>query len=196
MYGMGAEIRIHSHESEAPMSPATSNDSLVPGLGVLEQTPIIIEKLVHLASPDQLRWKPAQDRWSISEILAHLVHVEGESFRDRIELMIKEKNQRIAEFDQEADYAAGKYSGGAPLEHLKVFCHERDRTLSFLRYMSPGALPRTGVHAIHGTITVAQLMNEWAFHDLGHIRQIAELFRARAFFPVMGPLQTGYTIRP
>ena len=98
------------------MSPATSNDSLVPGLGVLEQTPIIIEKLVHLASPDQLRWKPAQDRWSISEILAHLVHVEGESFRDRIELMIKEKNPRIAEFDQDAAYAAGKYSGGAPLE--------------------------------------------------------------------------------
>jgi hypothetical protein len=39
-------------------------------------------------------------------------------------------------------------------------------------------------------------MNEWAFHDLGHIRQIAELFRARAFFPVMGPLQAGYVIRP
>ena len=58
---------------------------------MLEQTPIIIEKLVHLASMDQLRWKPAQDRWSISEILAHLVHVEGESFRDRIELMMKEK---------------------------------------------------------------------------------------------------------
>jgi DinB superfamily len=178
------------------VSPATSNGIVVPGLGVLEQSPIIIEKLVHLASTDQLRWKPAQDRWSISEILAHLVHVEGESFRDRIELMIKEKNPPIAEFDQNAAYAAGKYSGGAPLEHLKVFCHERDRTLSFLRYMSPNALSRTGVHAIHGTITVGQLMNEWAFHDLGHIRQIAELFRARAFFPVMGPLQTGYTIRP
>jgi len=177
------------------MSP-TSNGNVVPGLGVLEQTPIIIEKLVHLASADQLRWKPSQERWSISEILAHLVHVEGESFRDRIELMIKEKNPPIAEFDQNAAYAAGKYSGGAPLEHLKVFCHERDRTLSFLRYMSPSALPRTGKHAIHGTITVAQLMNEWAFHDLGHIRQIAELFRARAFFPVMGPLQTGYAIRP
>jgi len=177
------------------MSPGTA-DGHVPGLGVLEQTPIIAEKLVHLASPDQLRWKPAQDRWSISEILAHLVHVEGESFRDRIQLMIEKKNPPIAEFDQNAACAAGKYSGGAPLEHLKVFCHERDRTLSFLRYMSPNALSRTGVHAIHGTITVSQLMNEWAFHDLGHIRQIAELFRARAFFPVMGPLQAGYVIRP
>ncbi len=28
-------------------------------------------------------------------------------------------------------------------------------------------------------------MNEWAFHDLGHIRQIAELYRAHAFYPLL-----------
>ena len=82
-------------------------------------------------------------------------------------------------FRATADVARDACRGllGMPLEHLKVFCHERDRTLSFVRYLSPSALSRTGVHAVHGTITVEQLMNEWAFHDLGHIRQIAELFR-------------------
>jgi len=32
-------------------------------------------------------------------------------------------------------------------------------------------------------------MNEWAFHDLGHIRQIAELYRTRAFYEKSGPFQ-------
>jgi hypothetical protein len=57
-------------------------------------------------------------------------------------------------------------------------------------------LGRSGQHSSIGRITIGQLMNEWAFHDLGHIRQIAELFRSRAFFPAIGPFQQFYTIKP
>jgi len=46
---------------------------------------------------------------------------------------------------------------------------------------------RTGVHSELGTITLSEMLNEWANHDLGHIRQIAELYRARAFYPYSGP---------
>lgn len=168
----------------------------LPGLAVLEQAPIILEKLVHAANDDQLRWKPAMDRWSISEVLAHLADVEVVGFRARIEAMIQETEPRLEAYDQNAAYAAGKYSSGKALDHLKHFCHERDRSLSFLRYLPAGALSRTGVHSSVGPITVGQLMNEWAFHDLGHIRQIAELLKSRAFYPAMGPFQRFYTIKP
>jgi hypothetical protein len=40
-----------------------------------------------------------------------------------------------------------------------------------------------------GTITLSQMLHELANHDLGHIRQIAELYRARAFYPNAGPFQ-------
>jgi hypothetical protein len=175
---------------------ASVQPSALPGLAVLEQTPIIVEKLVHAATEDQLRWKPTMDRWSISEVLAHLAEVEVVGFRERIEMMTQQKEPRLEAYDQNAAYAAGKYSGGKALDHLKQFCHERDRSLSFLRYLPAGALSRTGVHAALGSITVGQLINEWAFHDLGHIRQIAELFRSRAFYPAMGPFQSFYTIKP
>jgi hypothetical protein len=79
---------------------------------------------------------------------------------------------------------------------LKKFCHERDRSLSFLRYVPSSVLGRKGQHAKIGPITVGHVMNEWAFHDLGHIRQIAELFRSRAFYPHSGPFQQFYTIKP
>ncbi|MFZ3217401.1 MAG: DinB family protein [Candidatus Acidiferrales bacterium] len=175
----------------APPSP----DAL-PGLAVLEQTPIIIEKIVWVASDEQLHWKPAADRWSISEVLAHLADVEVTGFRERVQKMLEKDNPALDAYDQNAAYAEGRYSGGKARENLKKFCHERDRSLSSLRYVPPGVLARRGQHAKLGPITIGQLMNEWAFHDLGHIRQIAELYRSRAFFPAIGPFQQFYTIKP
>jgi hypothetical protein len=45
-------------------------------------------------------------------------------------------------------------------------------------------------------ITLEQMLNEWASHDLGHIRQIAELYRARAFHPHAGPFAAYQTLNP
>ena len=177
------------------MSARPAPDAL-PGLSVLEQTPIVIEKLVHLISEEQASWKPAPDRWSVREVLAHLADVEIYGFRNRIEKMVGEDNPSLESYDQNAAYAAGKYSSGSSREHLKDFCHERDRSLSMLRYAPADVAMRKGRHAHLGSITVAQVLNEGAFHDLGHIRQISELFRSRAFYPFMGPFQSYYEVKP
>ena len=177
------------------MAASPSPDSL-PGLPVLEQTPIIIEKIIWAASEEQMNWKPAMDRWSINEVLAHLAETEALAFRERIQKMLDQDNPLLEAYDQNAAYASGKYTGGKPRENLKKFCHERDRSLSWLRYVPATMVARTGRHAEYGHITIGQLMNEWAFHDLGHIRQIAELYRSRSFYPSMGPFQRGYTIKP
>jgi hypothetical protein len=175
---------------------ATPSPQSLPGLAVLEQTPIIIEKIIWSASEEQMQWKPSMERWSISEVLAHLADVEVPGFRERIKAMLDRDNPRMVAYDQNAAYAGGKYSGGKARENLKKFCHERDRTLSWLRYVPSAMLGRAGYLEDVGPITVGQQMNEWAFHDLGHIRQIAELYRSHAFFPVMGGFQKYYTIKP
>ncbi|HXW57284.1 MAG TPA: DinB family protein [Candidatus Cybelea sp.] len=174
---------------------ATPSPEALPGIAVLEQTPIIIEKIVFAATDEQMQWKPAMDRWSISEVLAHLADAEVVAFRERVRAMMEKDNPPLEGYDQMAAYAAGKYVGKGR-ENLKRFCHERDRSLSFLRYVSSSVLGRKGQHAKIGPITIGQVMNEWAFHDLGHIRQIAELYRSRAFYPYSGPFQQFYTIRP
>lgn len=172
------------------------NQATLPGLDVLEQTPIILEKLVSLATEEHLQWKPSMERWSISEVLAHLADVEVAGFRERVERMVQADMPQLAEYDQEAQYKAGRYTGGKAREYLKTFCHERDRSVTWLRYMPESIVMRKGQHSKLGQITVGQLLNEWAFHDLGHIRQIAELLRSRAFYPGMGPFQQYYTVKP
>ena len=47
-----------------------------------------------------------------------------------------------------------------------------------------------------GEITLAQMLHEWALHDLGHIRQIAELVRARKYLAGAGPLGKSYQLKP
>lgn len=175
--------------------PSAAEKQVLPALELLEQTPIIIEKILYSATQEQLRWKPAPDRWSISEVLAHLVDVER-VFRERARRMVEEENPFLESYDQNASYAAGKYSSGTAAEHLRDFCHERDRAVSWLRYLSPALVARTAQHAELGAITLGQLLHEWAFHDLGHVRQISEIFRARAFYPKMGGFQRYYTVKP
>ena len=61
-------------------------------------------------------------------------------------------------------------------------------TSKLLRDLPPGAGERKAVHKKVGPITLAQMLHEWALHDLGHIRQIAELVRARKYLAGAGPL--------
>lgn len=166
-----------------------------PEIAILEQSPIIIEKILMAAGPHDLHWKPAAHRWSIGEVLGHLVDVE-KLMRGRVQKMAQEDNPAIEPYDQEQVAATGKYAEKPALEFLHEFCHERDRSVSWLRYAYPAAGARTGRHAEIGAITVAQMVNEWAFHDLGHIRQISELYRARAFWPRLGAAQQYYKIAP
>lgn len=176
------------------MEPARAAEAL-PGISVLEQTPTILEKLLLPATEEVLAWKPSTERWSVSEVLAHLADAEG-MFRERTRKMLEENSPQLAAYDQDAAYAAGKYSGHSAREQLSEFCHERERSLSWLRYLPAGVAGRVGLHAELGRITVEELMNEWAFHDLGHLRQIAELYRARAFYPHMGAFQRYYKVAP
>ena len=43
------------------------------------------------------------------------------------------------------------------------------------------------LHREAGQITLNQMLHEWALHDLGHIRQIAELVRARKYLEGASP---------
>jgi hypothetical protein len=160
----------------------------LPGFELLEQTPIIIEKILICAGREALLWKPSAERWSISEVLAHLVEVEG-VYQQRSRVIVEKDNPELAAYDQNKAYAAGRYSSGEPREHLYKFCHERDRSLSWLRYVPPEAASRTARHAEIGPITMSQLMHSWASHDLAHIRQISELYRAHSFYPRTGGFQ-------
>jgi len=168
----------------------------LPGLGQLETTPEILRLLMEGLSEEDTNWKPGPKRFSIAEALEHLSHVEGHCFRARLQLMVDQDHPRIEPYDQEAYFAAGQYSGRVAEDSFDHFEEQRELNLEYLSGLPDSAASRTGAHAELGTITVAHLLNEWAFHDLGHIRQIAEIIRALKYYPELGPIQSEYKVNP
>lgn len=167
------------------MQPATASD-IQPAISLLEKTPQILETLLSDLPPELLSWKPAPDRWSISEVLEHLAALE-QVYAERATRMLAEDSPAIARYDLAGASASGEYSRHSGSENLGQFMAKRRSTIAILTGLPPSAGARTGIHSELGTITLAHMLNEWANHDLGHLRQIAELYRAHAFHPHSGP---------
>lgn len=167
------------------MQPASASE-MQPAIALLEKTPRLLETLLCDLHGELLHWKPAADRWSISEVLAHLAALE-QVYAERALRMIAEDSPALARYDLEGAAARGEYARGSAGENLALFTRARRSTLALLTGLPASASARTGIHSELGTTSLAHVLNEWANHDLGHLRQIAELYRAHAFHPHSGP---------
>jgi hypothetical protein len=167
------------------VQPASASD-VQPAIALLEKTPHLLETLLGDLSGELLHWKPSPDRWSISEVLAHLAALE-QVYAERSLRMVVEDSPALMKYDLARASSRGEYSRGSAGENLALFTRTRRSTLALLIGLPASAGVCTGVHSELGTVTLAQMLNEWANHDLGHLRQIAELYRAHAFHPHSGP---------
>jgi hypothetical protein len=169
------------------MQAARASD-ILPAVALLEKTPVLLETLLGDVHADLAHWKPAADRWSIAEILAHLADLER-VYSERARRMLAEEAPLLQAYDQTEAAAGGEYSGGSAAEHLARFSALRRDNVAFLKTAGASAGERTARHSDLGLVTLSQMLHELASHDLGHLRQIAELYRAHAFHPYAGPFQ-------
>jgi hypothetical protein len=166
---------------------APANDLRRP-VALLEKTPLLLETLLRDVPLGPCEWKPAPDRWSIAEVLAHLADLE-QVYGERGGRMLAEDTPALQRYDQASAPAAGDYSRGTAAQRLARFAAARHGTVALLKSVPALAGERGARHSELGAITLSQMLHEWASHDLGHLRQIAELYRAHAFHPHSGPFQ-------
>jgi hypothetical protein len=159
-----------------------------PAVSLLEKTPVLYETMLGDLPSDLLQWKLGPDRWSISEVLAHLADIE-KVYAERVRRILAEDSPALQKYQQPGPTDERAYSRGSAGEHLAVFIATRNGAVALLKSAPASAWARTARHSELGVITLSQMLNEWASHDLGHIRQIAEIYRARAFHPYSGPFQ-------
>jgi hypothetical protein len=166
----------------------------LPCLDLLEATPAMLRGLMSEISEEDARWKPAPDRFSIAEVLAHLSHSEGHCYRERVDRFLAEEMPELE--PDEANMYLELYKKGDPEEDFAHFEDQRETNLELLRSLPADAGSRKAKHRTAGEITLSQMLHEWALHDLGHVRQIAELVRARKYLAGAGPLGDGYQLKP
>lgn len=149
---------------------------------ILSTTPERWQRLVS-ALPVDLLARPATDgEWSALNCLQHIVNTERQVFPVRFRAFFT--GQAFIDFNpnqQQADLEAQ-----TPEQLVAEFAHRRQESLALLTEMKDEDLERTAQHPQFGTVTLAQLLNTWAAHDLNHTVQ-AERALMQPFMLECGP---------
>lgn len=164
-----------------PVSPAPIHAPIA----LLEKTPRLLELLLRDLSQELLQWKPGPERWSIAEVIVHMAVIER-LYELRARRMVVEDSPDLPPY---VAPSPAELLAKPARQHLEDFIALRRAFVFYLHSVPAASASRTGRHHEIGAITLSQMLHELANHDLGHLRQIAELYRAHAFYPHAGPFQ-------
>ncbi len=145
-------------------------------LVVLADGPKLIEGLVTGVAKERLDRKPSPDKWSVTEILAHLADVEiVQGFR--IRLILGSSGTAIQGFDQDVWARYSNYAAHDPALSLAGYRVNRERTLRLLSSLPKEMWDAYGMHSERGKETVRRVSEMMAGHDINHYRQIEAILK-------------------
>ena len=134
-------------------------------LATMAAMPTVLDALVRAVPADFLERRPAPDEWSPREVLGHLLYVER-LLRDRVAAMVADAP------DNPMPKGAPTPPAAAPSASLAEWSRERGETLAWLPTLGPAELERASVSPSFGRITAREQIDEWAYHDFDHLRQL------------------------
>lgn len=144
------------------------------GLTVLTETAPKLRHLVETTAADAWTRRPAPDRWSAAEVLAHLADAEIVTGW-RVRSILGTDGTPLQPFDQDVWAEAFHYAEIPPRESLATFTAARTSLLSLLSRVDRARLAHHGMHAERGRETIGHLIQLYAGHDLNHLKQIEAL---------------------
>jgi hypothetical protein len=147
-------------------------------LKVQAATPKKIERLLARASASKLRKRPAPDKWSVAEILAHLADVEI-VVGWRVRLILGAPGTSIQAFDQNSWVEACHYDKRSPRDSLAQLRVVRAANLALYKSLLPEQWKHYGMHSERGQESVEHIVRMIAGHDLNHLQQIERILAAR-----------------
>jgi hypothetical protein len=133
-----------------------------------------LERLIKGVPASKLRKRPAPDKWSVSEILAHLGDTELVG-GFRIRLILGAPGTPIVAFDQDAWVVSGHYEKRDARKSLEQFRVLREANLRLLKSLAPEQWKHYGMHAERGQESIEQIVRMFAGHDLNHLGQIERI---------------------
>jgi hypothetical protein len=147
-------------------------------LAVQTATAKKLERLIKGVPTAKLRKRPASDKWSVSEILAHLADAEMVGgFRMR--LILGAPGTPIAAFDQDSWVTSGHYEKRDPRKSLELFRTLRAANLALLKSLTPEQWKHYGMHAERGQETIERIVSMFAGHDINHLQQIEGILKQK-----------------
>ena len=138
----------------------------------------LFRQLLSAVTPDDARFKPAPDSWSMLEVTCHLYDEEREDFRQRLDIILHQPQAEWPPIDPVGWVTARRYNGRELGDMLERFLAERQQSLTWLRSLQS---PRWDAECTtrFGVMKAGDMLSSWVAHDHLHTRQLVELRRPR-----------------
>ena len=133
-----------------------------------------LARLMRGLSRRQLGRRPARERWSIAEILAHLAEAEM-VVGWRLRQALTKSGGPVQAFDQDDWARVGRYGKRDPAQSLALFRAARACNLTLLKGLSTAEWECYHLHEERGKETVAHTVRLIAGHDINHLAQIQRI---------------------
>jgi hypothetical protein len=138
----------------------------------------MIRALLTGISQEDAQIRPTPESWSILEVVCHLYDLEREDFREHLDFILHRQNEQYHEIDPQAWVKERSYNEQDLKEMQDKFFTERRKSLEWLRGVANSDWDTTYTSQ-YGSVTAGEMFSCWVAHDNLHIRQLAELRRAR-----------------
>src|SRR5580704_14028297 len=143
-------------------------------LAVLAATAKKLERLIKGVPSGKLRKRPAADKWSIGEIMAHLADAEI-VIGFRLRMVLGAPGTPITAYDQDSWVTSGHYEKRDPRKSLELFRVVREANLALLKSLTAEQWKHYGMHSERGQETVEHIVRMTAGHDINHLQQIERI---------------------
>jgi len=142
-------------------------------LEVLAATPRQVSRLIKDFPRKRLARRVIPDKWSVTEILAHLADSEM-VYGYRIRLLLEAGSPPIQATDQDKWAAFSDYAGQDPALSVDALRTGRERLVRLLKDLPAESWELYGMHSERGRETVRRVVEMLAGHDLNHLMQIRD----------------------
>lgn len=147
-------------------------------LALQAAAPAKLASLVAGLSAEELARRPAPQKWSIQELVAHLAEDELVGGY-RIRLILSSPGTPIQAFDQDVWARTGRYDRIDVRASLEMFRVLREANLALLRSLGPEEWKMSGMHSERGAETIRDIAMYYAGHDINHFKQIEAIRASR-----------------
>ena len=137
-----------------------------------------LERLIKGVPASRLRKRPAPEKWSVGEILAHLADSEI-VVGWRLRQILGAPGTPIQAYDQDSWAAAGHYGKRDPRKSAELFRVVREANLALLKSLAPDQWKHHGMHAERGEETVERIVQMMAGHDINHTKQVERILATK-----------------
>ena len=137
-----------------------------------------LERLIKGVPASRLRKRPAPEKWSVGEILAHLADSEI-VVGWRLRQILGAPGTPIQAYDQDSWAAAGHYGKRDPRKSAELFRVVREANLALLKSLAPDQWKHHGMHAERGEETIERIVQMMAGHDINHMKQVERILATK-----------------